>query len=324
MRIPLLRLFTLIALVPFAAQAQSLQGSPSDFIGDEVGPVARGGEIELALDDGTGDTNVGNGGFIFIWGTLFDSSLGVFPSQLTKVHTAWEPANATVGETYDIYIFADDDMDGDPVNATLMYSQTGIAIQSADDTFEEVVLDTPVDFDVATDIVIMIVNSGVGVGDNTDFPAREDQTVSQMQSFAGFENGASIALPVSDLGSLSFFGLTDDFGVPGNYLVRGILDPVNVANEPGSELPRSVTLGESYPNPFVAGSTVPFTVDQTSEVRIAVYDVLGREVALLVDGSYPVGPHSATLDARALPSGTYIYRLEANGEVQMRTMTLVK
>ncbi len=97
-----------------------------------------------------------------------------------------------------------------------------------------------------------------------------------------------------------------------------------VANEAGSELPTTVTLGASYPNPFNPTATVPFTVNEASDVRVSVFDALGREVAVLASGLHTPGAYSVTFDAAGLPSGTYLYRLEANGEVQMRTMTLLK
>jgi hypothetical protein len=59
-------------------------------------------------------------------------------------------------------------------------------------------------------------------------------------------------------------------------------------------------------------------------VRLAVYDVLGREVAVLVDGERPAGRHEAVLDGRMLPSGVYLVRLAAGGEVRTRAVTLAR
>ena len=59
-------------------------------------------------------------------------------------------------------------------------------------------------------------------------------------------------------------------------------------------------------------------------MRLAVYDVLGREVAVLVDGAVAAGAHTATFDARSLPAGTYLCRLAADGAVQTRTLTVVR
>jgi hypothetical protein len=59
-------------------------------------------------------------------------------------------------------------------------------------------------------------------------------------------------------------------------------------------------------------------------VRLVVYDLLGREVAVLVDGYQVPGEHRVTFDARKLASGVYFYRLVAGGAVQTRKMALVR
>ncbi|NBC18833.1 MAG: T9SS type A sorting domain-containing protein, partial [Bacteroidetes bacterium] len=58
--------------------------------------------------------------------------------------------------------------------------------------------------------------------------------------------------------------------------------------------------------------------------RLAVYDLLGREVAVLAEGTQPAGTHTATFDAAGLPSGVYLYRLEAGAYTQTHRMTLLK
>lgn len=55
-----------------------------------------------------------------------------------------------------------------------------------------------------------------------------------------------------------------------------------------------------------------------------MYDVLGREVAVLVDGVRPAGTHRVTFDASTLAGGVYVYRLQADGKVLSRKLTLVK
>jgi len=88
--------------------------------------------------------------------------------------------------------------------------------------------------------------------------------------------------------------------------------------------PSSFQLSQNYPNPFNPTTVVSgqWTVD--SSVRLVVYDVLGREVALLADGRYPAGRYSFTFDARGLASGTYFCRLTAGSFSVIRKMTLVR
>ncbi len=80
----------------------------------------------------------------------------------------------------------------------------------------------------------------------------------------------------------------------------------------------------AYPNPFARTTTIQFETDASSEVRLAVFDVTGREVALLVDGTLSAGRHEATFDARGLASGLYVYRLEAGDRAETGRLTLVR
>jgi hypothetical protein len=78
----------------------------------------------------------------------------------------------------------------------------------------------------------------------------------------------------------------------------------------------TLELYPAEPNPFRASTTVRYLLGRAAGVKLAVYDVQGREVARLVDGIQGPGPHSATFDARNLPSGIYHVRLEHDGAVR--------
>jgi hypothetical protein len=96
---------------------------------------------------------------------------------------------------------------------------------------------------------------------------------------------------------------------------------VGTATEGG---PEEEALGAVVPNPFADQATVSFGLPRPSRVRLAVYDVLGRELAVLVEGERAAGQHEAVLDGSRLPSGTYLVRLEAGGAVATRRVTLVR
>ena len=87
-------------------------------------------------------------------------------------------------------------------------------------------------------------------------------------------------------------------------------DPSGVASETDAALPKSSRLEQNYPNPFNPTTTIRFDVPEASKVSLIVYDMLGRQVANLVDGFVSAGKYTATFDARSLSSGAYIYRLE--------------
>jgi hypothetical protein len=99
---------------------------------------------------------------------------------------------------------------------------------------------------------------------------------------------------------------------------------ITVSNERAYGLPNGTTLEQNYPNPFNPSTRIEYSVNASQNVRMTVHDVLGREVAVLVEGTVPVGVHTAWFDASSLTSGVYVYRLTTERGVVSRTMTLVK
>ena len=81
-----------------------------------------------------------------------------------------------------------------------------------------------------------------------------------------------------------------------------------VSNE--SEFPASgFALNKNYPNPVSARTTISFTLEEAAYTRLMVYDILGREVSVIVDSYQPAGIHDVSVDASFLPEGLYLYRL---------------
>ncbi len=131
-------------------------------------------------------------------------------------------------------------------------------------------------------------------------------------------DGAWSSYPYFESGIIVVSSMNDGLFV----LAPSLLGDVTSAEN--EELPAEVTLLGNYPNPFNPETTIRYTLPQAGKVRLAVYDLLGHEVAVLVDGSRPAGHHTVRFDGDALPSGSYVYRLQVGGEVVARTMTLVK
>jgi hypothetical protein len=90
------------------------------------------------------------------------------------------------------------------------------------------------------------------------------------------------------------------------------------------EIPVAFALLQNYPNPFNPATSIRYQVPEVSDVKLVVYDILGREVATLVDTRKPVGNYTVQFDAAGLASGVYLYRLQAGSFVQTRKMVLVK
>ncbi len=87
---------------------------------------------------------------------------------------------------------------------------------------------------------------------------------------------------------------------------------------------QALSLGPVYPNPTAIDATISLDLPTAQAVRVAVFDVLGREVAVLTDGVRPAGAQTLALDAAALPSGTYFVRVEAGGMRRVRPFTVVR
>jgi len=80
----------------------------------------------------------------------------------------------------------------------------------------------------------------------------------------------------------------------------------------------------NYPNPFNPITTFAYALPEDAHVTLKVYDILGREVATVVNGIQTAGYHNETFDASALSSGIYIYRFQAGNYSAVRKFTLMK
>jgi hypothetical protein len=89
-------------------------------------------------------------------------------------------------------------------------------------------------------------------------------------------------------------------------------------------LPNDLSLEQNYPNPFNPTTTIRFRLPRREHAVLKVFDVLGNEIATLVDGEITAGEHSVVFDAKDLPSGIYFYRLQASNLVQQRKMLVIK
>ena len=96
------------------------------------------------------------------------------------------------------------------------------------------------------------------------------------------------------------------------------------ATEDETGVPRTFALHPNFPNPFNPQTTIRFDIAQATPVRLRVFNAMGQQVATLVEGTYAPGTHEVTFDASALPSGVYVYRIEAGAFQAMRTMVLLK
>jgi chitinase len=89
-------------------------------------------------------------------------------------------------------------------------------------------------------------------------------------------------------------------------------------------IPQTLQLEQNYPNPFNPTTAISYQLLANSFVSLKVYDLLGREIAVLVQGTQPAGTYTVRFDAASLPSGVYVYRLTGEGTSLMRTMIVLR
>jgi len=100
--------------------------------------------------------------------------------------------------------------------------------------------------------------------------------------------------------------------------------PVEQVREVHRPIPNTLQLLQNYPNPFNPSTTIEYDLPRRLNVRLSVYDVLGRPMATIVNGIEEPGTHRAKFDASHLSGGVYFYRLSAGNFAQTRKLILMK
>jgi sugar lactone lactonase YvrE len=147
--------------------------------------------------------------------------------------------------------------------------------------------------------------AGTGARGTTDGPALE-ATFGRPNSIAVGTDGRTLYIIDADAQSVR------------------VLHPASGTNAEADPRPAGFDLRQNYPNPVRDVSRIGFTLPESGHVRLSVFDLLGREVRVLVDGVRAAGPHEAHLDASGLPAGSYVCRLEMGGRTIARLVTVVR
>ena len=128
--------------------------------------------------------------------------------------------------------------------------------------------------------------------------------------------GSKIIDAGTDIG-FSYIGSAPELGAfETNY-------PTGIQNEEGS-IPGKVFLEQNYPNPFNPSTVISYQLAENSEVTLKVFDVLGRQVAVLIEGKVSAGQHQVRFDASGLSNGVYLYILETPEFTSTKKMILLK
>ncbi len=98
-----------------------------------------------------------------------------------------------------------------------------------------------------------------------------------------------------------------------------------VAIESGkTQIPTTYAINQNYPNPFNPTTTIIYSLPKIIKVNLKVYNLLGQEVAILVNEEMSIGTHSVTWNAQNVPSGIYFYKITAGEFSKIKKMILIK
>lgn len=106
------------------------------------------------------------------------------------------------------------------------------------------------------------------------------------------------------------------------FMKRGILNLVNI--EPVTETAEGYELSQNYPNPFNPSTNFEFKIANPGLVKLTVYDIMGKEVAVLINKEMNTGTYNVTFNGSTLTSGTYFYKLESSDFSETKKMLMVK
>ena len=144
------------------------------------------------------------------------------------------------------------------------------------------------------------------------------------------DNGDSLGSRNVGLTNLNIHTLTADnngyvyAGTDNGVWKRPLSEIVTSIKEISTAFPTEFLLSQNYPNPFNPSTTFRCSIPTQSKVVIKVYDILGNEIATLMDEEKSIGTYELTWNAENLPSGVYFYQLKAGSNIETKKMLLLK
>ena len=115
----------------------------------------------------------------------------------------------------------------------------------------------------------------------------------------------------------------DCFGSP-DTLYQDWPCTISSTDEPGAPAPTEYTLSQNFPNPFNPSTTISFSIPLAENVKLSVFDILGRQVSVMDFGRLNVGTHNVEFNAGSFASGVYFYKLETANYTATKKMLLMK
>jgi hypothetical protein len=105
---------------------------------------------------------------------------------------------------------------------------------------------------------------------------------------------------------------------------RPISEITSVEEEQVDEMPTEFLLSQNYPNPFNPNTVIGYQLPISGDVTLKIFDILGNEIAILINDYKLAGKYEIEFNAASLPSGVYFYRIQADSFVELKKMILIK
>lgn len=209
-----------------------------------------------------------------------------------------------------------------PITAT--GSTAAVVLSDGQGGLQDAVAYPSGEFPVAIDVGDMdgdgdldLITSNLGTNDWTIYENAGDGTFINPRTLEAVREASCAVLHDRDNDGDLDITATDE-GADMMYFFENTGVPVSAEEAPTT----ATTLAPSYPNPFSSRTTLSYTLARRTAVRLSVFDMLGREVATVVDQVQAAGPHTAVFDAAGLPGGVYVYRLQTDEGVATQALLL--
>lgn len=145
-------------------------------------------------------------------------------------------------------------------------------------------------------------------------------TTNNGTSWSDFNTGLGFYAMNAILTTDAYLYLGTDMGV----WRRPISDMITSVKDKSNQIPLHIALDQNYPNPFNPETTISFSLPSQTFVSLKIFDVLGKELSILISEKLSAGTYSKTWNASGLPSGIYFYRLQAGDFVESKKLVLQK
>ena len=126
------------------------------------------------------------------------------------------------------------------------------------------------------------------------------------------------------MGSIYFVDNNTGWAVGANGLILKYQGVTSIGEERINRIPSEYFLSNNFPNPFNPSTTIRYSIPQSTNVTIKVFDILGNEIETLVNKEKPTGTYELTWYAENLPSGIYFYQLKSDNYLETKKMILLK